>query len=86
LLERPAALSTDELTYLTTAMASAYLGVGQVPQARALLAAQWDRLDHAGELSFSLRELLALVLARDNAPLARARAGSRGDQISVNAP
>jgi len=86
LLERPAALSTDELTYLTTVTASAYLGVGQVPQARALLVAQWNRLDHAGELSFSLRELLALVLARDNAPLAHTRAGSRGDQISVNAP
>jgi spermidine synthase len=75
LLERPAALSTDELTYLTTVMASAYLGVGQVPQARALLAAQWNRLDHAGELSFSLRELLALVLARDDAPLAHAVGG-----------
>jgi spermidine synthase len=75
LLERPSALSTDDLTYLTTAMASAYLRVGQVPQARALLAAQWNRLDHAGELSFSLSELLALVSARDDAPRRAAAVG-----------
>ncbi len=84
LLERPSALSTDDLTYLTTVMASAYFRLGQMPQAHALLAAQWNRLDHAGELSLSLRELLALVLARDNTPLAQARAGGRGDETSVN--
>jgi hypothetical protein len=62
LLARPAALSTEDLTYLTTVTASAYLRVGQQPQALALLAAQWNRLDHAGELSLSLSELLALAV------------------------
>jgi hypothetical protein len=84
LLERPATLSKDDLTYLTTVMASAYFRMGQMPQARSLLAAQWDRLDHAGELSLSLRELRALALAGDNAALAQARAGSRSDETRVN--
>jgi len=85
LLERPSSLSRDELTYLTTVMASAYLRMGEMPQARSLLAAQWDRLDHAGELSLPLRELRALVLAGDNAVLAQTRGGSRGDETRVNA-
>jgi len=84
LLERPSSLSRDDLTYLTTAMASAYVGMGQMPHARSLLAAQWNRLNHAGELSLSLRELWALVLAGDNADLVQARAGSRSDEPSVN--
>ena len=84
LLERPASLSMNELTYLTTVMASAYLRMGQTPQARSLLAAQWNRLDHAGELSLSLRELQALALAGDNTALAQARAGNRSDETSVN--
>ena len=84
LLERPSSLSKDDLTYLTTVMASAYLRMGQMPQARSLLAAQWNRLDHAGELSLSLRELQALVLAGDNAHLVQAQAGSRSDETSVN--
>ena len=81
LLDRPAGLSTGDLTYVTTAMTSAYVGMGQVPKARALLAAQWNRLDHAGELSFSLSELLALVAARANAPVANASAVGPGDPI-----
>jgi spermidine synthase len=84
LLERPSSLSRDDLTYLTTVMASAYLRMGEMPQARTLLAAQWDRLDHAGELSLSLRELQALALAGDNTALAQARAGNRRDETSVN--
>jgi hypothetical protein len=84
LLERSASLSTDDLTYLTTVMASAYLRMGQRSQARSLLSAQWDRLDHAGELYLSLRELRALVLAGDNTALAQARAGSRSDETRVN--
>jgi hypothetical protein len=79
LLERPSSQSKDDLTYLTTVVASAYLGMGQMPQARTLLAAQWNRLDHAGEFSLSLRELQALVLAGDNASVAQARAGSRSE-------
>jgi len=84
LLERSASLSTDDLTYLTTVMASTYLRMGQMSQARSLLSAQWDRLDHAGELYLSLRELRALVLAGDNAALAQARAASRSDETRVN--
>jgi spermidine synthase len=83
LLERPPSLSTDELTYLTTVMASAYLGMGQTAQARGLLAATWNRLDHAGELSLSLRELRALVLAGDRAALAQTRARSRSDETTL---
>jgi spermidine synthase len=84
LLERRSSLSTEELTYLTTVMASAYLGVGQTAQARSLLAAQWNRLDHAGELSLSLRQLRALVLAGDKVPHAQSLAGSPSDETSVN--
>ena len=74
LLDRPASLSRDDLTYLTTAMASAYLRMGQMPQARSLLTAQWSRLNHSGELSLPLLELRALaVLPADNAALAQAK-------------
>jgi spermidine synthase len=61
LLESPSNLSTDDRTYLTTVTAAAYLGMGQTFQARELLAAQWDRLDHNGELAFSLGELFTLA-------------------------
>jgi hypothetical protein len=61
-------------------MASAYLRLGAMPQARELLAVQWDRLDHEGELALSLRELRALAQAGDNPALARSRpAGSAGE-------
>ncbi len=83
-LEHSSVLSTDELTYLTTVMASAYLRIGQMAQARNLVTALWNRLDHAGELSLSLRELQALVLAGDNAALAQVRPGSRSDEKGVN--
>jgi hypothetical protein len=84
LLERPSTQSSDDLTYLTTVMASAYLGMGQMSQARSLLATQWNRLNHAGELSLSLRELQALVLAGDNADLVQSRAGGGSSETRVN--
>jgi spermidine synthase len=84
LLERPSLLSTDELAYLTTVMASAYLHIGQTAQARNLVTELWNRLDHAGELSLSLRELHALVLAGDNAALAQERSGGRSGETGVN--
>ncbi len=71
LLEAPASLSQDELTYLTSALTTAYVRLGQMSQARALLAAQWDQLDHSGELALSLRELQALVQLGDRPSLAR---------------
>ena len=86
LMERHVSVSRDELTYLTTVMASAYVRLGQTAQARNLLAAQWNLLDQAGELSLSLRQLRALVLANDGASLAQARTGSRRAGTNANAP
>ncbi len=81
LLDSASSLSKDERTYLTAVVATGYVRLGQMPQARDLLAAQWDRLDHAGELALSLRELRALVQQGDNPALARSRlnlAGAHG--------
>jgi predicted membrane-bound spermidine synthase len=71
LLETSSSLSRDERTYLTTVVATGYTRLGQMRQARDLLTVQWDRLDHAGELALSLRELRALAQTGDNPPLAR---------------
>lgn len=60
LLHRPEALDQEDLTYLTAVVAAALLGRGQPEQARTLLVALWKHLDHSGQLSFSLQELLAL--------------------------
>jgi spermidine synthase len=73
LLQQPSSLSARELTYLTSAMAAVYLRTGQSTQARSLLAAHWNQLDHAGDLSLSLRELLALAVAGDDAAPAQGR-------------
>jgi spermidine synthase len=63
LLEASSSLSRDERTYLTSALAAAYLRLGETSLARELLVAQWDRLDHTGELGLPLRELRALALS-----------------------
>jgi hypothetical protein len=78
LLESSSSLSRDERTYLTTVVATGYVRLGHMPQARDLLAAQWDRLDHSGELALSLRELQALAQQGDNAALARSRPNLTG--------
>jgi hypothetical protein len=83
-LERSSLLTTDELAYLTTVMASAYIHIGQMAQARNLVTTLWNRLDHSGELYLSLRELRALALAGDNSALAQARASGRSDETGVN--
>jgi spermidine synthase len=70
LLEASSSLSRDERTYVTSALAAAYVRLGKMPEARDLLAAQWDELDHAGELALSLRELLALAKAGGTAAVA----------------
>ncbi len=70
LLRAPAPLSRDERTYLTSALAAAYLRLGELTQARELLAEQWDRLDQGGEFALSLRELRALAQAHDGPSLA----------------
>jgi spermidine synthase len=72
LLQSPVSRSKDELTYLTTMTATAYVHIGMAPQARSLLEAQWSGLDHAGEFGLALRELSAL--ARTEGPVATAQA------------
>ncbi len=86
LVESPVSLSQDDLTYLTTVMAAAYIRLGEMPQARSLLAAQWSRLDHAGEFALALRELGALALTRDTKMFAGARASSRSDETRPDIP
>jgi hypothetical protein len=78
LLGGPTPLSRDERTYLTSALATAYVRLGETARARDLLAAQWDRLDHGGEFGLSLKELEALAQAGDHRALARSRATDAG--------
>ena len=61
LLRQPETLDKDDLNYLTTVVATAFVRRGQPDQARALLAALWNQLDHSGQLGFPLQELRALV-------------------------
>jgi len=84
MLERPSDLSSNDVTYLTTAMASAYLGQGQSAQARSLLSAQWTHLDHGGDLSLALRELLTLALSAANPVAPHAQSGNRVEETGVN--
>ena len=76
LLETPSSLARDELTYLTTVVATAYIRTGRTFDARDLLTANWRELDHQGELALPLRELLALARAGGDAPLAQTAIGS----------
>ena len=73
LLENRSSLSTEERTYLTTVVATGYARLGQMPQARELLEAQWDTLDHSGELALALRELRALAQLNDQSAMARSQ-------------
>jgi hypothetical protein len=73
LLRQPGGLDKDDLNYLTTVVATALLRRGEAQHARALLAAVWNQLDHSGQLSFSLKELLALALRGDGRAFAQAR-------------
>jgi len=63
MLQSGASLSKDERTYLTTVLATGYVRLGQLPQARSLLVSHWNQLDHRAEFALSLNELLALALA-----------------------
>jgi hypothetical protein len=53
--------SEDQLAYLTTVTAAAYLHLGQIAQARSLLHAQLGRIMHPGQFDLALRELAALT-------------------------
>src|ERR1700733_6774351 len=63
LLASHAATSADDVAYLTTVSAAAYLRMGVPAQARKLLQEQWPRLNHTGKFDLALRELLALAQA-----------------------
>jgi spermidine synthase len=73
LLRQPGGLDKEDLNYLTTVVATALLRRGEAQHARELLAAVWNQLDHSGQLSLSLRELLALALRGEGGAVAQAR-------------
>ena len=66
LLETHSALAQDELTYLTTVLATAYVRMGQTSEALGLLNAGWSQLDHSGELALPLDALRALARVGGN--------------------
>ncbi|HKD55779.1 MAG TPA: hypothetical protein VKB72_16315 [Steroidobacteraceae bacterium] len=70
-----ASLAQNDRTYLTTVVATAYVRLGKIPEARELLAAQWGRVDHGGELALSLQELWSLAHEGVNPALAHSRPG-----------
>jgi spermidine synthase len=53
--------SDNDLAFLTTVTAAAYVRMGKTAQARSLLQAQWPRVNHTGQFDLALRELLAIV-------------------------
>ena len=71
LLGSQTSASEDDLAYLTSVTAAAYVRMGEIPQARSLLVAQWNRFNHAGQFDLALRDLLALTLSADNRALAQ---------------
>jgi spermidine synthase len=51
----------NDIAYLTTVTAAAYVAMGEIAQARFLLQVQWRRFNHAGQFDLALRELQALT-------------------------
>jgi spermidine synthase len=74
MLEPPSSPSKDDITYLTTAMAAAYIRLGETSQARNLLMAQLSKLDWGGQFALALRELFALARTGEASGLAQAGA------------
>jgi predicted membrane-bound spermidine synthase len=72
LLEPQASASEKDLAYLTTVTAAAYVRVGEVAQARALLQQQLHRFRHAGQFDLALQDLLALTRETGAATTAQA--------------
>jgi hypothetical protein len=72
LLGQSSANSAEELAYLTTVTAAAYVRMGESGQAHNLLQAQLRRFNHAGPFDFALRELMALTESTRNAASAPA--------------
>jgi spermidine synthase len=65
--------SQEDLTYLTTVTAAAYVGLGQSARARSLLQREWPDLKHAAPFDLALRELLALTHVPQLRAIAQAR-------------
>jgi hypothetical protein len=65
LLGSQSSKNEDDVAYLTTVTVAAYVRMGDIAQARSLLKAQWDRLNHAGRFEFALRDLQALTRSAD---------------------
>ena len=74
LMDRSSSLSRDERTYLTSALASAYVRLGEMRQAGELLTRQWNQINHEGEFGLSFDELRALAPGSDGTALAHSRA------------
>jgi hypothetical protein len=60
LLSAQSSRSGSELTYLTMAVATAHMRMGELAAARSLLQTQWGRLDHSQLYQLPLLELLVL--------------------------
>jgi hypothetical protein len=81
LLEPPSSPSKYDVTYLTTVMATAYIGMGDTAKARSLLMAHWSNLDWGGQFSLPLRILFAKARtaeASGSAQAAASRAANPG--------
>jgi spermidine synthase len=65
LLGSGGANSADDLAYLTTVTAAAYVRMGARVQAHSLLQAQWGSVNHAGQFDLALRDLAALTRLTD---------------------
>jgi spermidine synthase len=72
LLGQPSASSAEELAYLSTVTAAAYVRMGEPEQAHSLLQAQLHRFNQAGQFDFALRELVALTQSTGSAAIAPA--------------
>ena len=80
LLEPPSPPSKDDLTYLTTVMATAYIRMGETSQARSLLMAQMSKLDWGGQFSLPLRVLFALARTGEASGLAQSGASKAANR------
>jgi spermidine synthase len=63
--------SEEDLAYLTTVTAAAYVRMGEIAQARSLLRTQWGRFKHAGQFEFALRDLSAVTRSAGSEATAR---------------
>lgn len=67
LLEPHTSYADDDLAYLTTVTAAAYVRMGEIAKARGVLQAQRNGYNHAGRFDLAMRELVALTRAAGSA-------------------